>query len=201
MKKAFLMCIDSPLTSRFERSGSFRATRQPPSGDENLPTGPRRPSVEMDQALWLEDRARERHCSPALARYTRRGGAWRPARFWSSWERSGEIRGVEDRSNRGSRVGVEVNGERRDHRVAGFKSDKRWNDTARCSTHPIRTLGGHILTHHLGHLRMRDHAQRAGENDCGHGHDCSDQKETQFWFARSSHLVVSLKPCGFLVTR
>src|SRR3972149_6844891 len=51
---------------------------------------------------------------PATARQAPRAWAWRPDTFRWSCERSGEIRGVEDGSNRGSRVGVGGNGERRE---------------------------------------------------------------------------------------
>ena len=127
---------------------------------------------------------------PATARQAPRAWAWRPDTFRWSCERSGEIRGVEDRSNRGSRVGVEVNGERRDHRVAGFKSDKRWNDTTRCSTHPVRTLGGHILAHHSSHLGMSHHTERASANDCCQCYGSNSHEKGGLRFAQSPHLEV-----------
>ena len=92
---------------------------------------------------------------------------------------------------------IEVNRKWSEDKVSGLKTNRAWRDTPAHRTHPLHALGGHVLAHHLGHLGMRHHGQRARENDCSQNQDCSGHKDTHFWFARSSHRAVSFKAGGF----
>jgi hypothetical protein len=113
---------------------------------------------------------------PATARQAPRDRAWRPETFRSCRERSGESGGVEDGPNRGSRVEVEVNRKWSEAKVTRFKTSGVWRDTAQHRTHPLHPLGGHVLAHHLRHLGMSHHAQRAGQDDRG---SCDDREVSQ----------------------
>ena len=113
---------------------------------------------------------------PTTARQAPRAWAWRPETFRSCRERSGESGGVEDGPNRGSRIERKVNRKRSEGKSVRSNTSNVWRNAAGQRTHSFYALGGHVLAHHLGHLGMSHHAQRARKNDCSQGH-CGDSHQ------------------------
>ena len=113
---------------------------------------------------------------PATARQAPRARAWRPETFRFCRERSGESGGVEDGPNRGSRVEVEVNRKWSEGKSVRSNTSRVLRNTAGQRTHSFYALGGHVLAHHLRHLGMSYHAQRAGRDGRS---SCDDREASQ----------------------
>jgi hypothetical protein len=69
-----------------------------------------------------------------------------------------------------------VNGKLPEEKSMRLNADRIWEDAAQRATHRLRTLGGHVVVHHLRHVSMSNHAQRARKNDCNQGH-CGDSHQ------------------------
>ena len=110
---------------------------------------------------------------PATARQAPRAWAWRPDTFRWSCERSGGRRGVENQPDRGRWIRSGVNGKLPEEKSLRLNADRIWEDAAQRATHCLRTLGGHVVAHHLRHLSMSHHTEGARKKDCRRCYDSS----------------------------
>ena len=83
---------------------------------------------------------------------------------------------MENQSNRGGWIRSGVNGKLPEEKSLRLNADRIWEDAAQRATHRLRTLGGHVVAHHLRHVSMSHHAHGASEGDRNY---CADREASQ----------------------